>query len=262
MVTKNIKSESLEKNISNYSDRRRYLDVVEEVLKAIAIGNIHAGDRLPNERELARRCEVSRSSAREALLALELSGIIEIRPGSGCFLTGMGLHSNSLISSSIDSSPKELLEVRQMIEPQVAGLCAMRASKQDIENIKKMINDAEEQSNDPHFENIEHFVGLNLGFHRELARSCGNTALTGMISHLVNAREHPLWLLIDGIVVRNPLTRSQQVEEHRIILNHIISGDKDLATNAMTVHLGALAKRIFGDKSSPPKLSHTRRRSR
>jgi GntR family transcriptional regulator, uxu operon transcriptional repressor len=70
--------------------RRRYLDVADHILRAVAAGTITLGDRLPNERELSSVCAVSRSSVREALLALELGGVIEGRPGSGWYLTGVG----------------------------------------------------------------------------------------------------------------------------------------------------------------------------
>src|SRR5579863_2321877 len=107
-------------------ERRRYLDVAEEVLRAVAVGTIGAGDRLPNERELAERCDVSRATVREAILALELGGVVEVRPGSGTYLTGLGVPSANLVAPTVDSSPRELLHARQIIEPAVVQLCAMR----------------------------------------------------------------------------------------------------------------------------------------
>ena len=71
--------------------RRRYLAVAEEVLHAIAIGNLRPGDRLPDERALAQQCSVSRATVREALLALELGAVIDVRPGAGCFPAPPGL---------------------------------------------------------------------------------------------------------------------------------------------------------------------------
>ena len=262
MVAKAKDSEPSRVSAISRPVRRRYQDVVEEVLKAVAVGSISAGDRLSNERELAKRCGVSRSSAREALLALELSGVVEVRPGSGCFLTGMGLHADALVSSAVDSLPRELLEVRQLIEPQVAQLCALRARKEDLKRLERLVADADRKRSDSSPEGLERFVGLSLDFHRELARSCGNATLTSLMSHLVNAAEHPLWLLIDGIVVRDPVTRSKQVEEHRIILNAIIQGRGEVSAEAMTTHLGALSTRIFGKNLSPPKVVRTRRTTR
>jgi DNA-binding FadR family transcriptional regulator len=76
--------------------RRRYLDVAEEILRSVALGNLRPGDRLPHERDLARRCEASRTTVREALLALELSGVVEIWPGAGCFMTEVSNKAGSL----------------------------------------------------------------------------------------------------------------------------------------------------------------------
>ena len=109
-------------------ERRRYLDVIEEILRMVALTALKPGDRLPNERQLTDRCAVSRSTVREALLALELCGVIEVLPGSGCYLVGAGMAPRFLLGLVGDSSPRELLDVRQMIEPTMAG-CApvMRA---------------------------------------------------------------------------------------------------------------------------------------
>ena len=101
-------------------ERRRYLVVVEEVLRSVAVGALAAGDRLPDERSLADRCSVSRATVREALLALELGGVVDIRPGSGVYLSGMGVRSGSPPVPALDASPRELLEARQVVEPTVA----------------------------------------------------------------------------------------------------------------------------------------------
>lgn len=237
-------------------ERRRYLDVVEEVLRAVAVGSITLGDRLPNERELATRCDVSRSTVREAFLALELSGVIEVRPGSGCYLTGMG----APVAPLIDSSPRQLLEARQIIEPSVVGLCAKHTYGDDVRRLERLIDDAEGESESPGSSGLARFVRLNLAFHRELAATCGNSILASMMSHLVDVGEHPLWTLVDGIVVRDPHTRARQVNEHRAILHAVAAGDAAGAAEVMTAHLGAVSDRIFGPDQVAPKVTKTLRR--
>jgi len=240
--------------------RRRYLDVVEEVLRSIAVGAITTGDRLPNERDLAARCAVSRSSVREALLALELGGIIEVRAGAGCYLTGMGIHADPLVAPLADSSPRELLEMRQVIEPTVARRSAARASADALARLRRLVDESEQaiDASDP--EDLDQFVDLSLGFHRELARTCGNAIMAGFMGHLVNAGEHPLWLLIDGIVVRDRATRARQVAEHGAILDAVTHRQGDEAAALMNDHLGALSARIFGPASQRPKVQRSRRR--
>lgn len=239
-------------------ERRRYLDVAEEVLRAVAVGTIAAGDRLPNERELAQRCGVSRATAREALLALELSGVIEVRPGSGCYLTGMGVHTGTVVPPTADSSPRELLAVRQIIEPSVARLCASQMRTSDVRRLERLVDDA---AREVATGNLDRIVALNLAFHRELAASCGNSILAGLTSHLVDAGEHPLWMLVDSIVVRDEKTRHRQVEEHRSILRAIAQGKGATAAEEMTTHLGTLSARIFGPGSDPPRVTRTHRRA-
>ena len=177
-----------------------------------------AGDRLPNERELAQRCEVSRATVREAMLALELSGVIDVRQGAGSFLTGLGVQSGNVAALPADSSPRELLQVRQIVEPTVAQLCTHSARKRDLEHLSELIDKARRESDSMAAGHLDRFVALSLAFHRELAALCGNSVLASLTSHLVSAAEHPLWALVDGIVVRNPETRDKQLEEHRAIL--------------------------------------------
>jgi DNA-binding FadR family transcriptional regulator len=242
------------------SERRRYLDVAEEVLRAVAVGTIGVGDRLPNERELAERCEVSRATVREALLALELGGVVEVRPGSGTYLTGLGVPSANSVAPPVDSSPRELLHARQIIEPAVVQLCSMRIRAADVVRLERLVDEAQAESESGEPGRLDQFVALSLAFHRELAACCGNSVLAGLTSHLVNAAEHPMWALIDGIVVRNPETRTCQLEEHRAILRAIARGHGTAAVAAMTTHLGALANRLFGPDGTPPKVSRARRR--
>jgi DNA-binding FadR family transcriptional regulator len=231
------------------TERRRYLDVAEYILGTVAAGMITRGDRLPNERELSARCGVSRSSVREALLALELGGVIEGRPGSGWYVTGAGLSPSTPVTPRLDSSPRDLLEARRIVEPPAAQQSAWRIAGRDVQRLAVLIDEAENLSaalpdGSPHA-----FVRLNLAFHREVAQLCGNHILASVTSHLVDANEHPLWLLVDSIVVRSPRVRAAQLEEHRAILAALAEHRGEDAARAMSAHLGALTSRIFGQRN-------------
>lgn len=227
-------------------ERRRYLDVADHILSAVAAGAIKRGDRLPNERELASRCRVSRATVREALLALELGGVIEGRPGSGWYLTGVGVPGGAQVTPPFDSSPRDLVEVRRIIEPPATHACAWRVNQADIQRLATLIDEAERMSADPPADGLLPFVRLNLAFHRELAQLCGNPILASITSHLVDANEHPLWLLMDSIVVRSAAIRAAQTREHRTILLAVAEHRGEDAARAMSEHLGALTNRIFG----------------
>lgn len=190
---------------------------------------------------------------------LEVVGVIEIRRGSGCYLTGTGMGSNLSISLPVDSSPRQLLEVRKMLEPSIAHLCASRATRTDLNSISELLDQADHEITNPSQDSADRFLRMGLAFHRELARVCRNAVLTSMISQIVDAEKHPLWLLVDTIQVRNHATRVQQVGEHREILAAIIAGDAEEAAKTMIVHLGALSIRIFGAGNAKPRVSRTRR---
>jgi DNA-binding FadR family transcriptional regulator len=232
--------------MTDRAERRRYLEVAEYILRAVAAGSITRGDRLPNERDLSARCGVSRASVREALLALELGGVIESRPGSGWYLTGVGVPASTPVTPGLDSSPRDLLEVRRVIEPHAAQVCAWRIEPPDVRRLAALIDDAERVSAAPPGDDLHPFVQLNLAFHRELAQLCGNAILARITSHLVDANEHPLWMLVDGIAARSPQTRSAQLKEHRAILAAIAEHRGEDAARAMSSHLGALTRRFFG----------------
>jgi GntR family uxuAB operon transcriptional repressor len=240
-------------------DRRRYMVVAEKILQTLALGTVARGDRLPTERELAARCSVSRSTVREALLALELSGVVEVQPGSGCYLTGMGLPAGGAAGTTLEttplaSPPRELLAVRQIIEPPIAHACAWLIRPPGLRALETLLNDTENASAGvDETTGFERFVRFNLAFHRELAQHCGNAILASLASHLTDAGEHPLWMLVDSIAVRSARTRTAQIKEHRTILTAIAEHRGNDAAQAMATHLGAISARIFG----PPRGRET-----
>lgn len=243
-------------------ERRRYLAVAEEILRAVALGNLTAGDRLPDERELARRCGVSRSTVREALLALELGGVIEVRPGAGCFLLGTNSNVGSMAALPIDSQPRQLLEVRRELEPLAARRCAAGIRSDDLARLSSLVDDAAEESSARSPDSLDRYLLHNLAFHREIARSCRNPVLAALTMQLIDAETHPLWMMVDGIVVRDAGTRTMQIDEHRAVLQAITAGDEDAAAAAMAAHLDALAARMFGPAAARPKVSRARPRTR
>lgn len=243
-------------------ERRRYLAVAEEILRAVALGNLVVGDRLPQERELARRCGVSRSTVREALLALELGGVIEVRPGAGCFLVGTNSLAGSMAALPIDSQPRQLLEVRRELEPLAARHCAADIRSDDLARLSSLLDEAAVESGARPPDGLDRYLLLNLAFHREIARSCRNQVLAALTVQLIDAESHPLWMMVDGIVVRDAATRAKQLDEHRSILQAITAGDVEAAAAAMAAHLDALGTRMFGPGTARPKLVRAPPRSR
>jgi len=132
--------------------KKIYEEIVEQIRQLIKDGELNPGDRLLSERELCERLRVSRASVREALSALEIMGLIEVRPGEGTFIRQTSVDSiigpMALILSMEKDSIMELLEVRKVLEVEAAGLAAERASQEELdemgETIEEMIKDLAE----------------------------------------------------------------------------------------------------------------------
>src|ERR1700728_3075637 len=125
------------------SAQRRYQAVADGILAAVAAGHLSPGDRLPNERELARICDTSRTTVRDALLALELFGVVDVRPGSGCYISNLTSQRRKTSSVMMDAIPRELIEARVNVEPQGARICAGNVSPAEIRRLRRLIEECE-----------------------------------------------------------------------------------------------------------------------
>lgn len=242
--------------------RRRYVAIAELILESIGSGRLAVGDRLPNERDLAQMCRTSRPTVRDALLALELVGVVEVRQGSGCYVTRQGGARSIRSMVMLDSPPRELLEARIHVEPVVAGLCVGRVLPSEVELLHGLIDECEAEGRRSGVD-LDHFLKLSHGFHSALAASCGNNILADITRQLVDVASHPLWMLVNGMHVREEQARHMQISEHRDILVAIAAGDRDGASTAMANHLGGLSGRIFGRTGSGANtIARQRRRGR
>jgi DNA-binding FadR family transcriptional regulator len=234
--------------------------VVEKVLGAIGTGRLASGDRLPSELELATLCRASRPTVRDAMLALELFGVVEVRPRSGAYVTDRATGAAARFPTLFDSSPRELLEAREHIEPGVARLCATRVTASDLGELHRLVDESESGLAGASSESLEGFLELGHQFHAELASHCGNETLATVTRQLVDVSAHPLWRVVNGLHLRSLDTRSAQIAEHRLILEAIARGDGAGAAEAMSNHLRGLDGGIFGRPRTADLTRHRRRR--
>ncbi|MYR07783.1 FCD domain-containing protein [Gordonia sp. SID5947] len=209
-------------------------------------GPAEPGDRLPNERNLAAECGTSRPTVRDGLLALELFGIVEIRRGSGCYVTERGHHMQNPALGLLDATPQELLEARLQLEPTMARMCAGRLDLDQIRRLNALI-DASDAGDSAALRDrgFGSYFQLSQAFHSELAGYCGNTVIAGMTRQLVDVASHPMWALLNG----SSATTNQpdvQADEHRLILDAIALGDEERAAEAMQDHLCRIGGDLFG----------------
>lgn len=221
---------------------RRYLTVAQSLLSAIARGDYAPGDRLPSHGEIAAEAGVSRATAREAFLALELAGSIEVRHGDGTFVKRLA----SVVTeagSPLDAPPRDLVEARLSIEPVIASLSAGRISAVQLSRLHDDLDAADEIADDQ--DRVADFVEHGLRFHADLAPACGNTVLGDIVAQLVNVETHPLWALVNQRGMLDREDRRAQVAEHREVLTAIERGDSAAAEAAMRSHLRSLDAAMF-----------------
>src|SRR5438477_1312115 len=124
---------------------RIYEEIVRQIKAMIAEGRLKSGDQLPPERDLAEKFLVSRTSVREALRALESVGLIEIRPGEGTFVKEVSVEALveplALVLLSQREMIGDLFEARRMLEPVIAGLAARRASREEVTEMERILDE-------------------------------------------------------------------------------------------------------------------------
>src|SRR5438477_5020017 len=123
-------------------NRRLYRQIADQIAALIEKGEYRNGARLPPERDLAKQLKVSRPSVREALIALEVEGYVEVRVGSGVYVVGRGAPRTSARLPA-DSGPFELIKARWLIESECAALAAKQASKSQVKAIDEALRDME-----------------------------------------------------------------------------------------------------------------------
>jgi DNA-binding FadR family transcriptional regulator len=215
------------------TEPRLYRVVSGRIEALIREENIKPGERLPAERDLATKLGVSRTSLREALIALELGGVVEVRGGSGVYVSEQAAQKSARPAAG--PGPFEVLAARRMVEVEVAALAAKNATPAAVDAILVAVEQME-QNQDNRGEN----ESADRDFHLAIARAAGNSALVGVIEYLWNQRG-TLW---------HKLTEHFQTEElrqltlldHRAILAAIASHDVAGARGAMRAHLDRVTR--------------------
>ena len=212
---------------------RLYQRIAETLAGLIDAGEFSAGDRLPAERELARRLDVSRASLREALSALELEGYVQIRVGSGVYVRARRrrIRPVTLRFKTAEISPFDMLRARRLIESETAALAARHATAAQIDAIEAA------------FARLAVDMRASRGrsegdrlFHVSIAEAAGNTALAAIVRQLWGAWQQPLNTRLEALFVTMQ-RRRDNVGEHRRILEAIRARDATAARAAMRRHL-------------------------
>jgi DNA-binding FadR family transcriptional regulator len=213
---------------------RLYRQIAEQLRGLISGGEFASGTRLPAERDLAKQLGVSRPSVREALIALELEGWIEVRTGSGIYVQPAqqrGAERAARNGNAADWGPLELLQARALVEGEVAALAARQARKAQV----AAMADALDKMRDEVAAGVEPASG-DEAFHAAIAAACGNEVLADTVRSYWSARQGPLLERL-GDWFDNPASWSAAVAEHAAVLEAIRAHDAEGARAAMQQHL-------------------------
>lgn len=201
---------------------------VEKDLMEYILGE-EVGAKLPNEFELGQMFEVGRSTIREAVKSLVSKGVLEVRRGDGTYIQShIPMTEDPLGLSKLDDKYKlalELLEVRLMLEPEIAASAAIHATEEDKVQVKELCDITEAL-----YRKGEDHIPMDISFHTCIGR-CSKNRVVEMLLPVINT----------AIMTFANLTHRQLMQEtidtHRAVTNAILSGDSVGAKCAMMMHL-------------------------
>ncbi|HBW36118.1 FadR/GntR family transcriptional regulator [Desulfosporosinus sp. BICA1-9] len=222
-------------NLKPIKTRKIYEQIVDQVGHLVAEGQLKPGDRLPSERELVERFQVSRASIREAISALEMMGLIEVRSGEGTYIRQVNIESVItplawMLFIETDSD-LELYEARKILEVQAAGLAAERA---DDDEIKDLYEALEIMRMD--LENHRLGEDADHQFHYSIARATHNKILIRLMNTLSDTMQKSLKSSRSRLYERGD-TPKKLYDEHCKIYEAIKNHDAEKAQKFMLDHL-------------------------
>jgi GntR family transcriptional repressor for pyruvate dehydrogenase complex len=231
---------------------RIYEEVVSQVHELIKEGRFKAGDQLPSERELSETFKVSRTSVREALRALEAQGLIVSRTGMGNFVADLPVESLVATLAKLLVEEKtalaDIFELRKLIEPHIAALAAERATKRDIERMKKILEKQAEAVG-----RGETGVEADAQLHFAIGQATQNHALEKLVSGLMEILSHSR-----EESLQTADRRRASLESHRKILSAIEQHDKTRAEKAMFHHIEQVEENVLSSRK--PQTDHNENR--
>jgi GntR family transcriptional regulator, transcriptional repressor for pyruvate dehydrogenase complex len=211
---------------------RLYEQIVQQIEESILKGSLKPGDQLPAERELAQKFGVSRTAVREAVKALTEKGLVEAFSGRGTFITD---GTQQAIKQSLDLMIKigqpegsvQLAEVREILEPEIAALAAVRCEEQHLVSLREAVAVMDQAKEDP-----DAYIEADLDFHLALAEAAANPMILSLLDSIVGLlREQRLRIFN----VEGGPDRGQY--HHKRILEAVREHDADKARASMRAHL-------------------------
>ena len=210
-------------------------EAIEKIKAMIVDGTLRAGDRLPKEADLAAELGLSRSSLREAVRALSLMNILDVRQGDGTYVTSLEptllLEALSfIVDFHRDATVLELLQVRRILEPAATAMAAERATDAELDELGKLLDSLGENPS------ADELVANDLEFHRRISALSGNSVLSSLVETMsAPTTRARVWR---GLTQAGAWERT--LAEHRAILHAMVLRDAEAARSWSTVHIASV----------------------
>ncbi|WP_219815628.1 FadR/GntR family transcriptional regulator [Arthrobacter sp. ZGTC212] len=223
-------------------------EAITKIKEMLISGQLKAGDRLPPENELSDQLGLSRSSLREAVKALELIRVLDVRRGDGTYVTSLepGLLTETMgfmVEIHQESSAAELLEVRRILEPGAAAHAAGRIDSRSVAALHKCLESVPPEAS------AADLASHDFTFHSLIARASGNPYLAGLLDSLTgSALRLRTWQRITEAGAAEAV-----LGEHAAILDALTVGDAELARSLMTVHVSSAERWLRRPPAEPPR---------
>jgi GntR family transcriptional repressor for pyruvate dehydrogenase complex len=210
-------------------------EAILKIKEMILSGELRPGDRLPPEKELGEALGLSRSSLREAVKALEIIRVLDVRRGDGTYVTSL---SPSLLLDALsfvvdvhqDDSVLELFEVRQILEPAAAALATPAITAAGVTHLRDLLAQVHGTTS------VDELVANDIVFHRYISERAGNAYLTRLLDTLSSSTLRArVWR---GLTQEGSVERT--LTEHRAIVDALEAGDATLVAAQMTVHVSGV----------------------
>lgn len=210
------------------------------LIRYIASEGLHAGDRLPSERELVEMTGASRLALREALSILKGLGIVEAKQGKGVFVKPLDLAAlfgmlSPLLRAQADIGVEHIFEVRRHLEASIAELAAASRTQENLQALQQALDGMRAHYRD----DKRAYIECDMAFHQELARSTGNP-----IFHVFMASITDLLAEVHKMFPDVFAYRSEAMREHEAILDAVWAQDAQRARAAMLEHIGRARERL------------------
>ena len=210
-------------------------EAIDKIKQMIVSGRVRPGEKLPREADLAAELGLSRNSLREAIKALTLINVLDVRQGDGTYATSLApsvlMEALSfIVDFHRDDTVLDFLEVRRILEPAATALAAVRMSAEARTKLGELLATVNADTS------VEALVVADLEFHRQIALGAGNPVLASLVDNMSGPTTRArIWR---GMTEPHAVVRT--LAEHQAIHDAIVAGDAELARSWATVHIAGI----------------------